>query len=120
MLLFPSQAGVNGDVLVGTPRILREDRVVEGRGLEVQVSELSTYLKQINSHAPVAAIRVREAGNSQFGHAAEPTAGAELECRIHAVGYESLLQGWNVCGHCSGCGVDRDLRAGSCLVPIIV
>ena len=56
LLLFPAQAAVDGHVLAGTPRILREDRVVAGGRLEVQVSKFPTSLEQESAYAAIRTI----------------------------------------------------------------
>src|ERR1700682_6004227 len=57
MLLFPADAGIDGHVLVRRPVVLREDRVVEGGGLEVEESKFPTILPQVDRNAAVGAFR---------------------------------------------------------------
>src|SRR5207247_8160152 len=70
VLLFPAQAAADGHVLAGTPRILREDRMVAGGRLEVQKSKFPTILAYEGRNTAIRALV--HARNIHLGDPAKP------------------------------------------------
>ena len=130
VLLFPAHAGADGHVLAGTPRILREDRMVEGGGLEVQKSKFSAILAQEDRYAPVRAFRhTRDIEFRVINVVATSCWAAvpHLERCVRAIGNQSIVQRslqrvvWIEADaiYCS-CGVDRNSRTRPKLGAVIV